>query len=212
MRVLSINVGRPRTVLWHGKPVLTSIWKHAVDGPIHLAPFTLIGDEQSDLTVHGGPNKAVYGYASEHYEYWRAELPKTELPWGVFGENLTVEGLLETNIAVGDHYRIGSAELIATQPRLPCFKLGIRFGDDRMVKRFMASRRSGFYFSIATPGTIAAGDTIERVSRVDDPITLAELNALFAGDSDDQDLARRAVATEALPQFWKDELRTAFSL
>src|SRR5262245_21519031 len=165
MRVISVNVGRPQTVTWHKKTVLTSIWKHRVEGPVHVKPFNLHGDEQSDLTVHGGPNKAVYGYPTEHYEYWRRELPDADLPWGAFGENLSIEGLLETEIAIGDRYRIGSAELIVTQPRIPCFKLGIRFGDDRMVKRFMASRRLGFYFAITAPGEITAGDSIGLVSR-----------------------------------------------
>ena len=212
MRVISLNVGRPRAVQWHKKTVLTSIWKSPVEGSVRVAGVNLFGDEQSDLTVHGGPNKAVYGYPSEHYEYWRRELPGTDLDWAAFGENLTVEGLLERDVAIGDRYRIGTTELIATQPRLPCFKLGIRFGDDRMVKRFMASRRSGFYFAIAKEGVIAAGDAIERLSRPPDPVTIAQLVGLFVGDLDDATLARRAIANDALPPFWKDELRTAFSL
>src|SRR5690349_14033253 len=154
VKIISVNVGRPKTVQWHRKTVLTSIWKSPVEGPVHVAPFNLFGDEQSDLTVHGGPNKAVYGYPTEHYEYWRRELPDAELSWGAFGENLSTEGLLETDVAIGDRFRIGSAELIAVQPRIPCYKLGIRFGRDDMVKRFMASRRSGFYFSIVKEGSL----------------------------------------------------------
>jgi MOSC domain-containing protein YiiM len=212
MRVISVNVGRPQTVPWHKKTVLTSIWKHPVQGKVHVAPVNLAGDEQSDLTVHGGPNKAVYGYPTEHYEYWRGEIPDAELPWGAFGENLSTEGLLENDVAIGDRFRIGSAELIATQPRIPCFKLGIRFGDDRMVKRFMASRRSGFYFKIAKEGQIEAGHGIERLSRSEDPVTIAQIVGMFTGDIDDAVLARRAIAAEALPPFWKEELGKAFSL
>lgn len=210
--IVSVNVGRPKIVQWHKKQVLTSIWKDPVSGAVPVAAHNLFGDEQSDLTVHGGANKAVYGYPSEHYEYWRRELPDASLPWGAFGENLSTAGLLETDIAVGDRFRIGSAELIVTQPRIPCFKLGIRFGRDDMVKRFMASRRSGFYFAVAKDGRIKAGDTIARLSRSDDPLTIAQLVALFAGDTDDVNLARRAIGAEALPPFWKDEIRTAFRL
>jgi len=212
VRVISVNVGRPQTVTWHKKQVLTSIWKSPVEGPVHIAPFNLFGDEQSDPTVHGGPNKAVYGYPTEHYEYWRGELPDADLSWGAFGENLSTEGLLEDDVAIGDRFRIGSAELIAVQPRLPCYKLGIRFGRDDMVRRFMTSRRSGFYFSIAREGAITVGNSIERVSRPADLVTIAQLVGLFTGDIDDAALARRAVEAEALPPFWKSELITAFSL
>jgi len=207
MRVISVNVGRPQRVVWRTKTVLTSIWKHPVDGPVSVAPFNLSGDQQSDLTVHGGANKAIYGYPTEHYEYWRGELPGADLPWGAFGENLSTEGLLERDVAVGDRYRIGSAELIVTQPRIPCFKLGIRFGRDDMVRRFMESRRSGFYFAIAREGQLQTGDVIERLSREDGAVTIAELVGLFADDAPDPNLAHRALASAALPEFWKDELR-----
>ena len=177
MRVVSVNVGRPRIVEWHDQQVLTSIWKEPVAGAVPVAAHNLFGDEQSDLTVHGGPNKAVYAYPTEHYEYWRRQLPNAELAWGAFGENLSIEGLLEPDVSVGDRFRIGTAELIVTQPRLPCFKLGIRFGDDRMVKRFMASRRSGFYCSIGKPGAITAGDAIVWLSRSVGSISIAEVFA-----------------------------------
>jgi MOSC domain-containing protein YiiM len=174
MRVISVNVGRPQTVDWHGRPVLTSIWKSPVEGPVHVAGVNLFGDEQSDLTVHGGPRKAVYAYPSEHYAYWRRELPKADLPWGVFGENLSTEGLLESEVCIGDRFRIGSVELIVTQPRMPCFKLGIRFGDDRMVRRFVAADRSGIYFSIAKEGKLEKGDAIELVQPAADRLSIAE--------------------------------------
>ena len=177
MRVISVNVGQPRTVDWHGRPVLTSIWKAPVAGPVRAAHHNLFGDEQSDLTVHGGPRKAVYAYPSEHYEYWRRQLPHADLSWGSFGENLSTEGLIESELAVGDRLRIGSTELVVTQPRMPCYKLGIRFGDDLMVKRFMRAGRSGVYFSIATEGAIQAGDAIVVVSRAEERLTIADLFA-----------------------------------
>ncbi len=173
--MISVNVGRPRTVQWHGEAVLTSIWKAPVEHSVRAAHDNLFGDEQSDLTVHGGAKKAVYAYPSEHYEFWRRELPDADLPWGAFGENLSIEGLLESDVAIGDRFRIGSAELVVTQPRMPCYKLGIRFGDDRMVKRFMVSHRSGFYFSIAAEGEIRAGDAIELLSRSDDSRSIADV-------------------------------------
>ena len=182
MRVISVNVGGPKVVDWHGKPVLTSIWKAPVDGAVAVAGVNLFGDEQSDLTVHGGHRKAVYAYPAEHYAYWRRELPDAELPWGVFGENLTIEGLLEADVAVGDQFRIGTAELVITQPRMPCYKLGIRFGDDRMVRRFMRSRRPGFYFSIAKAGEVRAGAAIERISRAADSPSIADI---FASNFED---------------------------
>ncbi|HEX8031393.1 MAG TPA: MOSC domain-containing protein [Vicinamibacterales bacterium] len=157
--------------------MLTSIWKTPVDGPVRAAHSNLFGDEQSDLTVHGGPRKAVYAYPSEHYEYWRRQLPGADLSWGGFGENLSTEGLIESELAVGDRLRIGSAELVVTQPRMPCYKLGIRFGDDLMVKRFMRSGRSGVYFSIAIEGLIQAGDPIAVVSRAEDRLTISDLFA-----------------------------------
>lgn len=143
-----MNVGQPRSVPWLGGDVATGIFKNAVHGSVRVSFLNLAGDRQADLTVHGGPNKAVYGYPSEHYEYWRAQGERGELRWGEFGENLTTAGLLEADVYVGDRYRIGSAELEVTQPREPCFKLGIRFDDQRMPKRFLQSRRTGFYFKV----------------------------------------------------------------
>jgi MOSC domain-containing protein YiiM len=208
MRIVSLNVGLPRVVRWQKRDVVTSIWKSPIAHRVRVAAHNIDGDQQSDLEVHGGPNKAVYAYPSEHYEYWRRELPGVELPWGAFGENLSTEGLLEDDAFVGDRFRIGTAELIVTQPRLPCYKLGVRFGDDQMVKRFMASRRSGIYFKIAKAGELATGDTIERVSRPDESVTIGELVAVFAGDTEDPDIIRRALAAEDLPPFWKEEFRS----
>jgi MOSC domain-containing protein YiiM len=187
--------------------VRTSIWKSAVDGRVPVRRLNLDGDQQSDLTVHGGAEKAVYIDPSEHYEYWHRELPDEELPWGAFGENFTTEGLLETDVRLGDQLRIGSVSFMVTQPRMPCFKLGIRFDDDRMVRRFLHSRRTGFYVAVVRDGDVAAGDPIELTDRDDEGVTISEVTKLYAdpGD-DDQDLLRRAIAVPALPQGWKDFL------
>jgi MOSC domain-containing protein YiiM len=170
MHVVSLNVGGPREVEWRGRLVRTSIWKEPVQGPVRVTSLNLDGDAQSDLSVHGGPDKAVYAYPAEHYGYWQRELDVDALPWAAFGENLTTSGILEPDIAIGDRVRVGSAELMVTQPRLPCFKLGIRFGRDDMVKRFLQSGRSGFYFAVVREGEITAGDRLEiaiRDSRCD---------------------------------------------
>jgi MOSC domain-containing protein YiiM len=206
-RLVSVNVGLPREVEWRGRRVRTSIWKTPVEGAVHVATLNLAGDQQSDLAVHGGREKAVYVYPREHYEYWRRELPGQELPWGAFGENLTTEGLLETDVRIGDRLRIGSAEFLVTQPRMPCFKLGIRFGRDDMVKRFLRSGHSGFYLSVLREGQLAAGDAIEPGGRDDQGVTVADIASLYARDMDNQDLLRRAVAVPALPESWKQYFR-----
>ena len=160
MRLLSINVGQPRAVPWRGELVLTSIFKEPIAGPVAVRAMNLDGDRQSDLTVHGGARKAVYVYPSEHYPFWRRELPDLDIPYGAFGENLTTSGLLETSVRIGDRLTIGTTAFAVTQPRLPCFKLVIRFGRSDMVKRFMKSGRSGFYLQVTREGTIATGDDI----------------------------------------------------
>ena len=174
MQVISINVGLPREVEWRDEIVRTSIFKTPVSGRVRVDRLNIEGDRQSDLTVHGGINKAVYVYPSEHYEFWRNELPDFELPWGAFGENLTTTGLSEDDVHLGDRYGIGSAEFVVTQPRMPCFKLTIRFGRADMIKRFYRSGRSGFYFAVAKEGEIGAGDAISLLSRDPDAITIAE--------------------------------------
>jgi MOSC domain-containing protein YiiM len=207
VRLISVNTGLPRVVDWHGRAVRTSIWKAPVDGRVRVRRLNLQGDEQSDLTVHGGPEKAVYIYPSEHYEYWHRELPDEELPWGAFGENFTTEGLLEPEVRLGDRLRIGSASFMVTQPRMPCFKLGIRFGDDRMLRRFLRSGRSGFYVAVLREGDVAAGDPIELTDRDEEGVTISEVTKLYASPGDDDhDLLRRAIAAPALPQSWKDFL------
>jgi MOSC domain-containing protein YiiM len=207
MKLVSVNVGVPREVEWNGKRVLTSIWKDPVVGPVRVGTLNLDGDRQSDLSVHGGADKAVYVYPSEHYAYWRRELPGIELPWGVFGENLTTEGMLEEQVQIGDRLRIASAEFVVTQPRMPCFKLGIRFGHPDMVKRFLHSQRTGFYLSVVLEGQVAAGDLIHYVSRPAHGVRVSDIVALYSGDSVNQELLRRVSELGELPAGWRDYFR-----
>lgn len=205
-RVLSVQVGLPRRVLVGNRSVLTSIFKYPVQGKIPLRGVNLAGDRQSDLSVHGGPYKAVYLYPSEHYEYWAEQLPGFDLPFGAFGENLTTEGFKEDSIYIGDRLRIGSAILQVTQPRMPCFKLAIRFERSDMVKKFWQSGRSGIYFSVVEEGEIGAGDTIEHVSSDKEKVTVADVVRLYKGETSDPDLFSR-VLQSPLHGSWKKDLR-----
>jgi MOSC domain-containing protein YiiM len=193
VKLLSINVGLPREVDWRGKVVRTSIFKAPVSGRVRVTPLNVQGDRQSDLSVHGGADKAVYAYPSEHYAYWRNELPSMDFPWGAFGENLTTEGLLENKVHIGDRFRTGSAEFIVTQPRMPCFKLAIRFNRPDMVKRFLRSGRTGFY--------------LDRVAEDSSHITVADIVGLYAAEAANQDLLRRASELSALPESWRAYFR-----
>jgi MOSC domain-containing protein YiiM len=207
MKLISVNVGLPREVDWRGRSVETAIWKEPVAGRVRVHRLNLEGDRQSDLSVHGGPDKAVYAYPSEHYEYWRREGTETELSWGAFGENFTTEGLLEGSVRIGDRLRVGSAELMVTQPRMPCYKLGVRFGREDMVKRFLASGRTGFYLAVAREGEVESGDSIELLARDEHEVTVADIVALYTHDAHNQGLLQRAVALPALPAGWRDYLR-----
>ena len=207
LHVVSVNVGGPRDVEWQGRTIRTSIWKVPVAGPVRVTTLNLDGDAQSDLSVHGGPEKAVYLYPAEHYDVWRRELSLATLAWGAFGENLTIAGLLEPGVAVGDRLRVGSVELMVTQPRMPCFKLGIRFGRDDMVKRFLRSGRSGFYCAVVGEGTLAAGDPLRFTVRDPHRVTIAELAALDAADAPDPEVIRRALEVPALAESWRRHLR-----
>lgn len=206
MKLLSVNCGLPREVPWHGAQATTSIYKQPVAGRVALRTLNLDGDRQSDLSVHGGKNKAVYFYSIEHYSYWKSELPQTPLPLGAFGENFTVEGFLEENTHVGDRISVGSAELVVTQPRLPCYKLGIRFESDEMVKRFLASGRTGFYTAVVREGEVEAGDELTVVHQDPDSIPISEITRLYVAKEygpEDLRLVRRLIAVEALTDSWK---------
>jgi MOSC domain-containing protein YiiM len=207
MRVVSVQIGSPRTVTWHGKTVETGIWKEPVAGRVAVARHNLAGDRQADLSVHGGPDKAVYAYPAEHYPWWRERLPGVELGWGAFGENLTVAGLHEDHVFIGDRFRIGTAEFSVTQPRMPCFKLGIKFDRPEIVKEFLRSGRSGFYFAIVREGELGAGDAIELVQRADASLTVTDVVRLYVSDAPDRNLLRRASELSGLPAGWREEFR-----
>ena len=179
MQLVSINIGLPREVTWHGRVVTTGIFKQPVEGRVALRTLNLDGDRQADLSVHGGPHKAVYCYPLEHYAYWQRELPDTELTMGMFGENFTVEGMSEDDVHIGDQFSIGSARVVVSQPRLPCYKLGVRFQSDDMVKRFLASGRSGFYLAVTREGSVGAGDDIALVARDPNGIPVSDITRLY---------------------------------
>ncbi len=207
MNLLSINVGLPRIVEWRGKTIYTSIFKAPVSGRVRVTMLNLEGDRQSDLSVHGGPEKAVYAYPGEHYAFWREKLPEMELSWGAFGENFTTEGMLESAVCIGDRFRVGSAEFVVTQPRMPCFKLGIRFGRADMVKRFLRSGCTGFYLAVLLEGEVAVGESLELISRIEPAVTVADVVNLYAADAANQDLLRRASELSALPMDWRKYFR-----
>ena len=203
MKLVSVNIGHPREVIYKGKTVTTGIFKEPVEGRIRLRTLNLDGDRQADLSVHGGPSKAVYAYPIEHYEYWREQLPGVDLPWGMFGENFTTEGLREDSVNIGDRFRIGSAEVMVTEPRLPCYKLAAKFGRDDIIKRFLHSGRTGFYFAVMQEGEVGTGDGIELVSRDEHSVTVADITRLYVREKDDVGTLRRAVQVTALPESWR---------
>jgi MOSC domain-containing protein YiiM len=207
MKLLSVNVGLPREIEWNGRIVRTSIFKEPVTGQVRVSSLNVQGDQQADLTVHGGIDKAVYAYPSEHYPFWREKFPDMTLPWGVFGENFTTQGLLEETLHIGDRLRVGSAEFVVTQPRMPCFKLGIRFNQPDMVKRFLESGRTGFYFAVLKEGEVAAGDSIELLERDEHKIPVADVVNLYRGDAANQKLLRRVSELPSLPNSWREYFR-----
>jgi MOSC domain-containing protein YiiM len=208
MRVVSVNVGLPQEIPWRGGAVRTGIVKNPVPGPVPVRRFNLDGDAQADLTVHGGRDKAVYAYPAENYPYWRAEMPGRVLPWGMFGENLTTEGLLESEVCIGDEYRVGTARLAATQPRMPCFKLAVRFDDSRMVRKFVAAGRPGIYFAVLDEGEVGPGDPIERVRRDPSGLSVSDLLALIVDARAAPDRLRRALAVPGLAEVWRGEFES----
>ena len=207
MKLISVNVARPRLASYNGQTFNTGIFKQPVSGPVPLRTLNLDGDRQADLAVHGGPFKAVYAYPSEHHAFWRDELPGTPLPCGMFGENFTTEGLLEANLHIGDRLQIGTAAIVVRQPRIPCQKLAVKFRRNDILARFLRSGRSGFYFSVEREGTVGAGDSFEFLSREPSGITIAEMNHLFANDPYNRELLDKAIATAALPEDWRDHFR-----
>lgn len=207
---MSVNVGLPREVMWHGQSVTTGIFKEPVEGRVTLRILNLDGDRQADLSVHGGKSKAVYCYPLTHYDYWKKELPGIELPMGMFGENFTFDEFVEESIYLGNRYSVGSAEVVVAQPRLPCYKLGIRFGDDHMVKRFFASRRTGFYLAVTKEGDVGAGDEMKLVHSDPNCVPVSEIMRLYGqerySEADVKSL-QRALLVDSVPEGWKEYFR-----
>jgi len=207
MRVKSVNVGLPREVEWQGSMVLTGIFKEPVTGPIALRRLNFAGDAQADLSVHGGPDKAVYAYPSEHYDGWEITLGRDLFP-GAFGENLTTEGLIEDRVHIGDEYRIGTARVVVTQPRLPCYKLGIRFGDPKMVKTFLKARRPGIYFAVSEEGLVGANDPIELVHSDERRVSISDMFTLIFTKRPAASDLRRIIAVPGLAAVWRTEFQS----
>ena len=207
MKLISLNVARPQLAIYRGTTISTGIFKKPVTGPVPLRTLNLDGDRQADLAVHGGPYKAVYGYPGEHYDFWRQELLGASLPWGTFGENFTTEGLRESDLHIGDRLQIGTAIITVRQPRIPCYKLAVKFQRNDILARFLRSGRSGFYFSVEQEGTVAAGDSFGFLSREARGISIADMNRLFSEDKYNAGLLETAIATPALPEDWGEYFR-----
>ena len=209
MKLLSVNVGFPRNVLFNGQIITTAIFKDPIKGSIPLRKLNLEGDKQADLTVHGGIDKSVYSYPAEHYDYWGKQFPDTDLKWGMFGENFTTEGLLEDAVNVGDQFQIGSAKLVATQPRMPCYKLGVRFGRMDVIRRFMASGRPGIYFKILQEGEVETGNKIKIIRRDKNNVTVKDIVSLYNARNhlDNIETMRRAIRIKDLPEGWRYEFQ-----
>jgi MOSC domain-containing protein YiiM len=203
LKLLSLNVGLPRQVRFQDGIVTTGIFKEPIRGRIRLRKLNLDGDRQADLTVHGGVDKAVYAYPGEHYSYWREELPGKLLPWGMFGENFTTEGMFEETVNIGDQFMVGTAKLVATQPRMPCYKLGVKFGNMDIIKRFLASGLTGVYFKVVKEGELEQGDEIKLIKKDKNNVTVKDIVRLYTVNKDDVQTIQRAIKIKDLPKGWR---------
>lgn len=203
MKLISLNIGLPRQVNFKGEVVNTGIFKEPIQRRVKLRKLNLDGDKQADLIVHGGIDKAVYSYAKEHYEFWRQDLQDMSLPWGMFGENFTTEGLFEESVNIGDTLQIGTARVIATQPRMPCYKLGVKFGRMDIIKRFLASGLTGIYFKVLQEGEVGAGDEIKLINRDQNNVTVRDIVRLYTVDREDVRTMERAIKVKDLPNGWR---------
>jgi MOSC domain-containing protein YiiM len=206
-KLISIQVGMPRAVLIDGQEIATGIFKMPVEKRIPLHQLNLEGDKQADLSVHGGRDKTVYVYPSEHYTYWKKQLPGVDLPYGSFGENFTTAGLLEDTVCLGDRFTIGTAEVTVTQPRIPCFKLNLKFDRHDMAKRFLASRRSGFYLRVLRVGEVGPGDEIVRIHQDENRVSISDALRIYLHEPNSNELLRRALQVEYLSASWREHFR-----
>jgi MOSC domain-containing protein YiiM len=204
MRVISVTIGRPRPVMHDDEVVHTGIFKRPASGPISVTADGLTGDEQADRSAHGGPDKAVYAYPFAHYPYWEEQLGRDDLHYGIFGENLTITQLDEAELCIGDTLRVGSALISPTQPRVPCFKLAIRLGEDpKFVKRFLHSERLGVYFRVVEPGTISVGDDVTVESRSPAGVSVLDVIRVHSKGRKDIDGLRRVLTADGLSAEWR---------
>lgn len=203
MKLLSVNVSLPKEVSYRGKTVRTGIYKDPVEGRVRLRELNLDGDGQADLVGHGGIYKAVHGYSTENYDYWKRELSRDDFRYGQFGENFTVEGMPDDEICVGDVFRVGGTLLEVTQPRVPCFKLAMKMEMPEFLKLFMPSERVGFYFRVLEEGEVGAGDSIERVKADPEGMTVQEMFHLLYYEKDKVEGARRAMRIAAMSPGWR---------
>ena len=203
MKLLSLNVGLPRQVKFQNELVTTGIFKEPVSGSVRLRKLNLDGDKQADLTVHGGADKAIYAYPEEHYDYWKKEFPGMSLPWGMFGENFTTQGMFEEMVNVGDQFQVGTAKVAATQPRMPCYKLGVKFGRMDIIKKFLASGLTGVYFKVIKEGDLEQGDEIKLIKKDENNVTIKDIVRLYTVNKDDLQTMERAIKIKDLPNGWK---------
>src|SRR5579863_2471519 len=202
-RLLSVNVGLPRDVAWKERTVHTGVWKKPVTGRCRVGRLNLEGDGQGDLAGHGGEHRAVFVYQIESYRYWQEQLKRTDFVYGQFGENFTVEALPDDVVCIGDHYQIGSALFEVTQPRVTCFRVGIRMNEPRMAALLTSSGRPGFYFRVLREGEVGAGDEIVKVGEAQERMTVAEINALLYSPPHARDQLERALRIDALSPGWR---------
>ncbi|MDC6386684.1 MOSC domain-containing protein [Flagellimonas taeanensis] len=207
MKIISTNIGHPTKIIWNGKETTTGIYKFPVQEPLFLDVEDVRGDTVADRKVHGGEYKACYLFSSDHYPYWQEKYPNLDWNWGMFGENLTVEGLDESKIRIGSIYRLGSALVQISQPREPCYKLGIRFGDQNILKAFIDHGWPGTYLRIVETGTVAVGDTMELVEESKNPLTTQQFYHLLFAKEKDKTLLQWAIDNEALPPGKREKLR-----
>ena len=204
MKLVSVNVGLPRKIKFGNDIVTTGIFKNPIHKRVLIKKLNLEGDKQADLTVHGGSDKAVYSYPYEYYDFWKQGFPDVSFNWGMFGENLTTEGLFESQVNVGDIFQIGTSKLVATQPRMPCYKLGIKFGRMDIIKKFLESEKSGIYFKVIKEGEIGVDDNIRLIKKDNNNVTIKNIVELIKkDDKDSMILMEKAIKVSDLPTGWK---------
>src|ERR1044072_2583314 len=206
IKVVSVNVGLPKQISYGKRQVVTSIFKEPIEGRVKVTTLKLDWDAQADLSVHGGLDKAIYSYSEEHYKYWKEVYPTIVMPFGMFGENLTTQGLNEDTVNIGDQYQIGSSRLVVTQPRMPCYKLGIKFGRMDILEKFINSQRPGIYYKVLQEGDLGAGDNIILLYKDKNNVTINDIVSLYLNDRHDKEnisKMKKATKLKSLPESWK---------